>query len=104
MCRQRFTGHTADEVEVWATKLDWQHAEKEVAAFDCKGEVAKEAMEEAADVGNGKMHGAAARKVVEAVAKEAAMSALQEIRHEAAMASLEAVAKKTAKIAVRELR
>jgi hypothetical protein len=40
---------------------------------------------------------------VEAVAKEAAMAALREIRHEVAMASLEAVSKKDAKVAVHEL-
>jgi hypothetical protein len=100
MCRQHFAGHTAEEeVEVRATALARQHAEEEVAAFKREGEVAKEAMEEAADIAVGKMHAAAARKAVEAVVKEAAMAALREIRHEVAMASLEAVSKKDAKVA-----
>jgi hypothetical protein len=84
MCRQRFTGHTTDEVEVQDMKLARQHEEEEVATFECEGELAKEA----ADIAVGKMYAAAARKAVDAVAKEAAVSALREIRHEAAMASL----------------
>jgi hypothetical protein len=108
MWRNRFTGKTAEEVEVWAMTLAQLHAEEEVVAFEREGTVAEEAMEsvveEAAKIAFGKMHAVAAREAVEVVAKEAAMAALCEIRDKAAMASLEAVAKEQAKVAMRELR
>jgi hypothetical protein len=108
MCRWRFAGQMAEEVEVQAVELARQHVEEEVVAFERKGEVAEEAMkvvmEEAvavaADVVVSKMHAAAARKAVEAVAMEATLAALRAIRYNTAMVSLEAVAK----VAVRELR
>jgi hypothetical protein len=34
MCRQRFAGHTTEEVEVRAVALAKQHLEDEVAAFE----------------------------------------------------------------------
>jgi hypothetical protein len=92
MCRNRFTGKTAEKVEVRATTLAQLHAEEEVAAFEREGTVAEEAMESMVE------------EAMEVVAKEAAMAALCEIRDEAAMASLEAVAKESTKVAVRELR
>jgi hypothetical protein len=65
MCRQRFAGHTAEEVEVRVMAPARQNTEEEEAAFEREGEVADEAMEElmenAADVAVGKMHAAAAR-------------------------------------------
>jgi hypothetical protein len=93
MCRQRFTAHTADEVEVRATTLARQRAEEEVATFEHEDELSEEAAKEAAKVTVGKMHAFTARKAVETVAKEVAMVALREILHEASMPSLEAVPK-----------
>jgi hypothetical protein len=58
----------------------------------------------AADIAVGKMHTAAARKMVEAVAMEATMAAQHTMRNDAAVVSLEVVAKEAAKVAMRELR
>jgi hypothetical protein len=87
-------------LEIRAVELARAHAEEEVAAFECEGEVAQKAMVRvledaaavAADVAVGKMHAAAARKAVEAVAMEAAMAALRAMCNDVAMVSLEAVA------------
>jgi hypothetical protein len=112
MCQRRFTGQTAEEVVVRAVELDRPRAEVRVAIFEHKGEVAQEAvevvMEEAAavatDVVVGKMHTAAARKVVEAVAMEVMMVALRVIHNDTARVSLEAVAKEASKVTMHELR
>jgi uncharacterized membrane protein YgcG len=108
MCRQRFAAQTAEEVEVQAMELAQKHAEEEVAAFECEGEVAQETMQAvmeeaaavAADIAIGKMLAAVARK---AVAMEAAMAALRVMHKDTAMVSLEAVAKEATKVAVHEL-
>jgi hypothetical protein len=108
----RQAAQTTEELEMQAVELARQHAEDEVAAFEREGEVAQAAMvrvlEDAAavatDVAVGKMHAAAAREAVEAVAMEAAMASLCAMRNDAAMVSLEAVAKEAAKVTVRELR
>jgi hypothetical protein len=40
MCHRRFAAQTAEELEMQAVELARQHAEDEVAAFECEGEVA----------------------------------------------------------------
>jgi hypothetical protein len=55
------------------------------------------------DIAVGKLHAAAARKVVETVAMEAAMAALCAMRNDPAMVSLEAVAIEAAKVVVHDL-
>jgi hypothetical protein len=112
MCRHRFAAQTAEELEMQAAELARQHAEDEVAAFECEGKVAQAAMVRvledasavAADIAVGKIHTAAARKAVETVAMEAAMAALCVMRNDLAVVSLEAVAMEAAKVVVRELR
>jgi hypothetical protein len=112
MCRRCFAAQTAEELEMQAVELAWQHAKDEVAAFEREGEVAQAAMVRvledasvvAADVAVGKMHAATARKVVEAVVMAAAMAALRAMRNDPAMVSLDAVAMEAARVAMRKLR
>jgi hypothetical protein len=40
MCRCRFAAQTAEELEMQAMELAWQHAEDEVAAFERESKVA----------------------------------------------------------------
>jgi hypothetical protein len=76
ICRRPFAAQTAKELEMQAVELARQHAEDEVATFECKGEVAQAAMVRvledasvvAADITVGKIHAATARKAVEEVA------------------------------------
>jgi type IV secretory pathway VirD2 relaxase len=91
ICRRRFAAHTTEELEVRAMELAQVHAEEEVAAFEREGEVAQKAMVKvledaaavAADVIVGKMHVAATRKAIKAVAMEAAMAALRAMHNDA---------------------
>jgi hypothetical protein len=95
-----------------AMELAREHAEDEVATFECEGEEAQAAMVRvlkdtsavAANVAVGKMHACAAQKAVETVAIEAAVAAMRAMRNDPAMVSLEAVAMEAANVAVRELR
>jgi hypothetical protein len=112
MCHRRFTAQMVEELEMQAMELARQHVEDEVAAFECKREVAQATMVSlledsstvAADIALGKMHACVARKAVETVAMEAAVAALRAMRNDPAMVSLEEVAMEDAKVAVRELR
>jgi hypothetical protein len=100
MCHRHFTAQTTEECEMYAVELARQLTEEELAAFKREGEVAQAAMARvledvsvvATDVAVGKMHAAVARKVVEAVAMEAAMASLRMMCNDPAMVSLEAVA------------
>jgi hypothetical protein len=65
--------------------------------------VLEDAIAVAADVAVGKMHTAATKKAVEAVAMEAAMASLCAMRNNPAMVSLESVNMEAAKVTVREL-
>jgi hypothetical protein len=53
MCQRRFSGQTAEEVEVRAVELAWQHVEEEVATFEREGEVAEVAVMEDATARGG---------------------------------------------------
>jgi hypothetical protein len=112
MCRRRLAAQAAEEVEVQAVELVWQHAEEEVASFEHEGEVSQKAMdrviEEAAmvpaDIAVSNKHATAARKAVVAVVMEATMASLRARCNDEAIVSLEAVAKEAAKVAMCELR